>query len=67
MPHPCSRWGTEGNSLHNERWIPHKTGGGTFSRSQEGASRLKTVGVFQAAPLQRRTNEVLQMPAIQAP
>ena len=66
-PYPCSRRGAEGNSLHNERWIPHKTGGGTFSRSQERASRLRTVGAFQAAPLQRRTNDVLQMPVIQAP
>ena len=59
--------GTEGNLLHNERWISHKTSGGTFSRSQEGASRLGTVGAFQAAPLQRRTDEVLQVPEIRAP
>ena len=59
--------GTEGNLLHNKRWISHKTSGGTFSRSQEGASRLGTVGAFQAAPLQRRTDEVLQVPEIWAP
>ena len=46
--------------MHDERWISHKTSGGASNRSQEGASRPRTVGALQAVPLQRRTNEVLQ-------
>ena len=63
VPHPSCRWGTESNPMHDQRWISHKTGGGASNGSQEGASRPRTVGAFQAAPLQRRTNEVLQVPA----
>ena len=59
VPHPSSRWDTEGNLLNNERWISHKTSGGTSSRSQKGASGLRTMGALQAAPLQRRADEVL--------
>ena len=59
--------GTESNPMHDQRWISHKTGGGASNRSQEGASRPRTMGAFQTAPLHRGTNEVLQMPAILAP
>ena len=67
VPHPSCRGGTESNSMHDQKWISHKTGGGPSNRNQEGASRFGTVGVLQAAPLQRRTDEVLQVPEIQAP
>ena len=67
VQHPSCRWGTESNSMLNKRWISHKTGLGASNRSQEGTSRPRTVGVFQAAPLQRRTDEVLQVPEIRAP
>ena len=67
VPHPSSRWGTEGNLLHNERWISHKTSGSASNRSQEGASRLRTMVAIQVAPLQRRTNEVLQVPEVRTP
>ena len=67
VPHPSCRWGTERSPMHDQRWISHKTDGVASNRSQEGASRPRTVGAFQAAPLQRRTNEVLQVPAILAP
>ena len=67
VPHPSCRWGTESNSMHDQRWIFHKTGGGASNRSQKGASRPRTVGAFRATPLQRRTNEVLQVPEVRAP
>ena len=67
VPHPSCRWGTESNPMHDQRWISHKIGGSASNRSQEGASRPRTMGAFQTAPLHRGTNEVLQMPAILAP
>ena len=67
VPHPSCRWGTESNPMHDQRWISHKTGGGASNRSQEGASRPRTAGAFQSAPLHRGTSEVLQMPVILAP
>ena len=67
VPHLSCRWGTESNPMHNQRWISHKTDGGASDRSQEEASQPRTVGAFQAAPLHRETNEVLQMLAILAP
>ena len=54
VPHPSCRWGTESNPMHDQRWISHKTGRGASNRSQEGASRPRTVGAFQVAPLHRR-------------
>ena len=67
VPHPSCRWGTESNPMHDQRWISHKTCGGASNRSQEGASRPRTVGAFQAAPLQRRTDEVFQVPETRCP
>ena len=67
VPHTSCRRGTENNPMLDKRWVSHKTGGGASNRRKEGASRPRTVWAFQAAPLHRRANEVLQVPAILAP